>query len=176
MKNAIDVAIVMGSDSDLPVLADAAMTLDEFGIPYDIQVLSAHRTPRALAVYLDLAVERGVSVIIAAAGGAAHLPGVIAAHVTLPVIGVPIKTPTLGGVDSLYSIVQMPPGVPVATVGINSAKNAALLAIQMLGIADPALHKSWKKYKRKLADQVQTKNDHLQKIGYKKYLEEKMKG
>ena len=168
-RKSIEVAILMGSDSDLPVFAEAAEVLEEFKIPYQINVLSAHRTPQALLSYLD-SIKRGVKVIIAGAGGAAHLPGVISAHVTAPVIGVPIKTPTLSGIDSLYSIVQMPPGIPVATVGINAGKNAGLLAIHMLSICDKRLNKKLEEYRKKMAEGVLSKNQKLQVIGFKKYL------
>ena len=133
------VAIIMGSASDWPVMASAEETLAAFGVEYDKRVISAHRTPDLMVEYCRSASEKGIGVIIAAAGGAAHLAGVAAGHTTLPVIGVPIQTKSLGGLDSLLSMVQMPSGVPVATVAINGAKNAALLAIQMLALSDPAL-------------------------------------
>ena len=125
------VAVIMGSDSDLPVMKDAIDVLNEFKITHEVQILSAHRCPEETATFAKNASKRSIRVVIAAAGGAAHLAGVIAAHFPLPVIGVPIKTSTLSGLDSLYSIVQMPPGIPVATVGINAAKNAGILAIQL---------------------------------------------
>ncbi len=133
------VAIIMGSDSDLPIMKDALELLEKFGISYEIMVLSAHRSPEATLQYAKSAVKRGVRVIVAAAGGAAHLAGVVAAHFILPVIGIPIKTSTLNGVDSLYSTVQMPPGIPVATVGINAAKNAAILAVEILAVNNKEL-------------------------------------
>ncbi len=133
------VAIIMGSASDWPVMAAAEETLAAFGVEYDKRVISAHRTPDLMVDYCHSAREKGIGVIIAAAGGAAHLAGVAAGLTTLPVIGVPIQTKSLGGLDSLLSMVQMPSGVPVATVAINGAKNAALLAIQMLALSDPAL-------------------------------------
>ncbi|MBI4085972.1 MAG: 5-(carboxyamino)imidazole ribonucleotide mutase [Candidatus Liptonbacteria bacterium] len=148
------VGIIMGSDSDLPVMQDAVKQLEAFGVPYEITVVSAHRTPDRAAEYAKTAIERGLKVIIAAAGGAAHLAGVTAAMTTLPVIGVPIKTETLNGMDSLYSTVQMPPGVPVATVAINGAKNAAILAVQILAIADESLKQKLVQYKKDLNDKV----------------------
>ena len=128
----VQVGIIMGSDSDLPVMSEAAKVLDSFGIEYELTIVSAHRTPDKMYEYASTAQERGLKVIIAGAGGAAHLPGMTAAITTLPVIGVPVKTRALSGVDSLYSIVQMPGGIPVATVAINGAKNAGLLTVQML--------------------------------------------
>ena len=130
------VGIIMGSDSDLPVMSEAARVLDEFGVEYELTVVSAHRTPDRMYEYAKTAKERGLKLIIAGAGGAAHLPGMTAAITTLPVIGVPIKTRALSGVDSLYSIVQMPGGIPVATVAINGGKNAGLLAVQTLAAFD----------------------------------------
>ncbi len=142
------VSVIMGSDSDLPVMKEAALVLDEFNIPYEIGVYSAHRTPHATRNYALSAIERGIKVIIAGAGGSAHLAGVVASLYPLPVIGVPIKSKSLGGVDSLYSIVQMPPGVPVATVGIDAAKNAGLLAIQILAVENLSLLKKIVLYKK----------------------------
>lgn len=141
----------MGSDSDMPVMKEAATILDDFGVLYEMRILSAHRAPVATHTYAQSAVKRGIKIIIAGAGGAAHLAGVVASLFPLPVIGVPMKTPALGGVDSLYSIIQMPTGVPVATVGINAAKNAALLAVQILTVSDLALAKKFLVYKRALA-------------------------
>lgn len=135
----VQVGIIMGSDSDLPVMSEAAKVLDSFGIEYELTIVSAHRTPDKMYEYASTAQERGLKVIIAGAGGAAHLPGMTAAITTLPVIGVPVKTRALSGVDSLYSIVQMPGGIPVATVAINGAKNAGLLTVQMLAAFDPQL-------------------------------------
>jgi len=135
------VSIVMGSDSDLLIVKEAAEILNEFAVSYETLVLSAHRSPKATEKYAKTALERGIKVIIAAAGGAAHLAGVMAAFFPLPVIGIPIKTKSLDGLDSLLSIVQMPPGVPVATVGINASKNAALLAIEILAVNDNNLRK-----------------------------------
>ena len=148
------VGIIMGSDSDLPVMNDAAKIFDEFGVPYEITVVSAHRTPDRAHEYTTTAVNRGLKIIIAAAGGAAHLAGVMAASTPIPVIGVPIKTDALDGMDSLYSTVQMPPGVPVATVAINGAKNAAILAVQMLSIADQTMQEKIVEYKKKLNEAV----------------------
>jgi len=148
------VGIAMGSDSDLPVMEAAADVLDEFDVSYEMRVLSAHRTPGVMKDYADAAHERGVEVIIAGAGGAAHLPGMIAASTPLPVIGVPVKTSKLNGVDSLLSIVQMPGGVPVGSVAINAADNAALLAVQILGTGDPALREKMLDYKDDLTEQV----------------------
>jgi 5-(carboxyamino)imidazole ribonucleotide mutase len=144
----------MGSDSDLPVMEDAADVLDDFDVSYEMRVLSAHRTPGVMKDYADSAHERGVKVIIAGAGGAAHLPGMVAASTPLPVVGVPVKTSTLNGVDSLLSIVQMPGGVPVGSVAINAADNAALLAVQILGTEDPSLREKMIAYKEDLTDTV----------------------
>ena len=165
------VAIVIGSDSDLPVMKEVVGVIEEFLIPYEIMILSAHRCPEETGRFARTAQDRGIKVIIAGAGGAAHLAGVIAAYFPLPVIGVPIKTPALSGVDSLYSIVQMPPGIPVATVGINAAKNAGLLAIQILAVNDNKLGKALKTYKADLAKTVLVKSDKLRRVGVKNYLE-----
>lgn len=154
------VAILMGSDSDLEIMAEGAKTLKEFGIPYEIMVLSAHRSPEAVASFASQAEKNGYGVMIAGAGGAAHLAGVVAAHTILPVIGVPIPSTPLNGMDSLLAIVQMPAGIPVATVAIGKAgaKNAAILAAQILAGADPELAKQLHAYKKKMADGVQEKN------------------
>lgn len=149
------VGIAMGSESDLPVMRDAAAILHEFDVPYKMRVLSAHRTPAVMHEYAETAAERGLKVIIAGAGGAAHLPGMIAASTPLPVLGVPVKTSTLNGLDSLLSVVQMPGGVPVGTLAINGAKNAALLAIQILGAHDADLQAAMKAYKSDLVDTVE---------------------
>ncbi len=151
------VGIIMGSDSDLPVMQEAADALKEFGVPYEMMVISAHRTPDRAHEYAKSAADHGLKVIIAGAGGAAHLAGVIAAMTPLPVIGVPMQSKTLSGLDSLFSTVQMPPGVPVATVAINGAKNAAILAVQILGVGDAALQKKIVGYKEKLRDAVMEK-------------------
>jgi 5-(carboxyamino)imidazole ribonucleotide mutase len=155
------VGILMGSDSDWPTMKAAADVLDEFGIASEAKVISAHRTPKDLEQYAGGAAGRGVRVIIAGAGGAAHLPGVTAAFTTLPVIGVPIESKSLKGLDSLLSIVQMPPGVPVATVGIGAAKNAGLLAVQILAVADGRLQKALVDFKEKLAEESRAKNKTL---------------
>lgn len=157
----IQIGIIMGSDSDLPIMEDAFKILNEFGIGYEVKVLSAHRTPNQHADYSKTAVSRGLKVIIAAAGGAAHLPGVTAAQTTLPVIGVPIKGKSLEGMDSLLSIVQMPPGIPVATVAINGAKNAALLAVSILSIANTDIYKNLVEYKKKMEADSVAKNDKI---------------
>jgi len=171
MAKNIKVGIIMGSDSDLAVMAESASVLEEFGISYEITVASAHRSPLLVHKYADSVMHKGMKVIITGAGGSAHLAGVIASFTTLPVIGVPIKTKTLDGLDSLLSIVQMPPGIPVATVGINSAKNAGLLAIQILAASDKKLEKKLIAYKQKMHTEVKAKGEKLLKIGYKKYLE-----
>lgn len=157
----IQVGIIMGSDSDLPVMKEAANILDEFGIGYEIKVLSAHRTPERTAEFASGAHKRGMKVIIAGAGGAAHLPGVAAAFHPLPVIGVPVKSKNLDGLDSLLSIVQMPPGVPVATVSIGGAKNAGILAVQILASGDDELLKKVIAYKKKIAEESIKKNENL---------------
>ncbi len=161
--------IFMGSDSDLPVMQAAAEIFEKFSVPYDLRILSAHRTPRETAAYAEKARSRGVQVFIAGAGGAAHLPGVIASFTTLPVIGVPISG-ALQGLDALLSIVQMPPGVPVATVGVNSAKNAALLAISILALKDKTLDQRLTDYRRVMKKDVLAKSKRAGKLGYKKYL------
>ncbi|MCG9966619.1 5-(carboxyamino)imidazole ribonucleotide mutase [Pelotomaculum terephthalicicum JT] len=164
------VGIVMGSDSDLPVMKDAAAVLDELGVASEVVISSAHRVPDKTADYARTAAERGLAVIIAGAGGAAHLPGVIAAHTPLPVIGVPVKSGALNGVDALYAIVQMPSGVPVATVGINGAKNAGILAAQIIGATNPDVRLRVAAYKEKLARQVKEKDALLAELGIEEYL------
>ena len=171
MEKNIEVAIVMGSDSDLPIMKDAAKILDEFGISYEVKILSVHRTPNKALEYAESLKDRKVKVIIGGAGGAAHLPGIFAAMVPVPVIGVPIHTKTLSGVDSLYSIVQMPSGIPVATVAINGAKNAGILAATILGATDESMREKISNYKKALAEQVTAKDEKLQEIGYEKYLD-----
>lgn len=156
------VTIAMGSESDLPTMQDAADVLREFDVPFEARVLSAHRTPDAMSDYARTAHERGIRVIIAGAGGAAHLPGMIAASTPLPVIGVPVATRNLNGLDSLLSIVQMPGGVPVATVAIGQAKNAGLLAVQILATSDAALMAEVQTYKRALIDKVEAMDERLQ--------------
>ncbi len=155
------VGVIMGSDSDWPTMKAACDILDEFEIPYEKKVVSAHRTPDDMADYGKKARSKGIKVIIAGAGGAAHLPGMTAAHTTLPVIGVPVKTSTLSGLDSLYSIVQMPPGVPVATVAIGKAGNAALLAIRMLSTEDNDLAEKLSEYHQQMAEDSRAKTKNL---------------
>ena len=155
------VGIIMGSDSDLPIMEKAFAVLKDFEVPYEVKILSAHRTPDEHAEYAKTAVKRGLKVIIAAAGMAAHLPGVTAGQTILPVIGVPIKSSFQDGLDSLLSIVQMPPGIPVATVAVNGAKNAALLAIQILAVADENLKNKFVEYKQKMAADSIKKNEKL---------------
>ncbi len=162
----------MGSDSDLPIMKQAAEILENFGVDYEITIISAHRTPEKMYEYMKTLEERNIKVVIAGAGGAAHLPGVAAALTHLPVIGVPIKTSSLNGLDSLLSIVQMPSGIPVATVAINNAKNAALLALSMLSISDIEIAKKLKRYREELKNTVLEKAEKLEKLGYEKYLEE----
>ena len=160
------VSIIMGSTSDLPVMEKAAAFLDEMGIPFEMQALSAHRTPDAVEQYAKNAAERGVRVIIAGAGMAAALPGVIAAQITLPVIGVPIKG-MLDGLDALLSIVQMPPGIPVATVAVNGALNAAILAAEMLALSDAELHQKMVDYKENLKKKIEKANADLSEVKFK---------
>lgn len=168
MKNPI-VSVIMGSDSDLPIMQDTAEILDNLGIAYECTIISAHRTPERAFDFAKNAVDRGIKVIIAGAGGAAHLAGVIAALTHIPVIGVPIKSRTLNGVDSLYSIVQMPSGIPVATVGINAAKNAGILAAQIIALGDRQLSDRLINYKKGLAEGVEEKASKLKEVGYKNY-------
>lgn len=172
MEKEVQVALVMGSDSDLPIMKDAAKILDEFGISYEVKVLSVHRTPFKALEYAKGLKQRNVQVIIGGAGGAAHLPGIFAAMVPVPVIGVPIHTKTLSGIDSLYSIVQMPSGIPVATVAINGAKNAGILAATILAVSDAEMRTKIENYKKTLAEQVTAKDDKLQDIGYERYLKQ----
>lgn len=167
------VLIVLGSDSDLQTMSAACSTLDEFGTDYSLRILSAHRVPQEVAALAGSAKEQGYRAIIAAAGMAAHLPGVIAAYTTLPVIGVPLQSKVLDGQDALYSIVQMPPGVPVATVGINAAKNAALLALQILATSDVSLSDALQSYKQAMAEAVLNKDSQVQAKGYKAYLQQR---
>ncbi len=164
------VGIIMGSDSDLPVMKAAAQMCEEFGIEYEVSIVSAHRTPERLVKYSKGAEKRGLKVIIAGAGGAAHLPGMVASLTALPVIGVPVKGSSLEGMDSLLSIVQMPGGVPVATVAINGAKNAGILAAQMIGIKSKEIRKKVSKYKNKMLDEVNAKIEKLEDIKYEEYL------
>lgn len=155
------IGIIMGSDSDLPIMREAAHVCEEFGVPYEIKVVSAHRTPADMAAYGAAAHERGIEVIIAGAGGAAHLPGMIASYSILPVIGVPIPTKQLRGLDSLMSIVQMPSGVPVATVAIGAGRNAGILAVEMLAIATPELRTKLAAFKSAMAEESRKKNENL---------------
>ena len=166
------VGIIMGSDSDLPVMSAAAQICEEFGIEFELDIVSAHRTPEKLVAYSKSAEKRGLKVIIAGAGGAAHLPGMVASETVLPVIGVPVRSSSLDGMDSLLSIVQMPGGVPVATVAINGAKNAGILAAQIIGASNKPLRKKIASYKNKMKNEVERKSENLQKIEYKKYLKE----
>ena len=163
-------AIVMGSDSDMPVMAQAADVLEKLGVDFEITVISAHREPDIFFDYAKTAEARGVKVIIAGAGKAAHLPGMCAALFPMPVIGIPMKTSDLGGVDSLYSIVQMPSGIPVATVAINGGTNAGILAAKILSTSDEALLGRLKEYSENLKNDVVKKADKLEQIGYKEYL------
>ena len=163
------VGIVMGSDSDMQVMSKAAEILDRFGIDYDMRIISAHREPDVFFEYAKSAKENGTKVIIAGAGMAAHLPGMCAAIFPLPVIGIPMHTTSLGGRDSLYSIVQMPSGIPVATVAINGGVNAGLLAVKMLAISDEDLLKKLEDYSAELKESVMKKDDRLQKDGYQNY-------
>ena len=164
------VGIVMGSDSDMPVMAKAAEMLEELGVEFEMTVISAHREPDIFFEYAKSAEARGLKVIIAGAGKAAHLPGMCAAIFPMPVIGIPMKTSDLGGVDSLYSIVQMPSGIPVATVAINGGANAGILAAKILAVSDEALLKRLKDYSEKLKNDVVKKAEKLDEIGYKEYL------
>lgn len=171
MKKNIDVSIIMGSDSDLPIMKDCAKFFEQMGISYEMKILSVHRTPEKAMEYANTLKENNVKVIIAGAGGAAHLPGVFAAMVpTVPVIGIPIHTKALGGVDSLYSIVQMPSGIPVATVAINGAKNAAILATSILAVGNEEIKNKLADFKNSLKDAVSKKDENLQQLGYEAYL------
>ena len=163
------VGIVMGSDSDMPVMAKAADVLEELGISYEMSIISAHREPDVFFEYAKTAEEKGFKVIIAGAGMAAHLPGMCAAIFPMPVIGIPMHTTSLGGRDSLYSIVQMPGGIPVATVAINGGQNAGLLAAKILAVSDESLLGRLKEYSIKMKEQVQAKDAKLQECGYRNY-------
>ena len=167
------VGIVMGSDSDMPIMAQAADFLDKMGIDYEMTIISAHREPDIFFNYAKSAEEKGFKVIIAGAGKAAHLPGMCAALFPMPVIGIPMKTSDLGGVDSLYSIVQMPSGLPVATVAINGGKNAGILAAKILATSDPELLAKLKAYSEEMKNEVVGKDEKLQKLGHKEYLAQK---
>ena len=164
------VGIVMGSDSDMPIMAKAAEILDKFGIDYELTIISAHREPDIFFEWAKSAEEKGIKVIIAGAGKAAHLPGMCAALFPMPVVGIPMKTSDLGGVDSLYSIVQMPSGIPVATVAINGGANAGILAAKILATSDAELLAKLKSYSEEMKNDVVKKADKLESIGYKEYL------
>ena len=164
------VGIIMGSDSDLPTMQDAIAICEEFGVPCEVAIVSAHRTPERMVKYAQEAHQRGLKVIIAGAGGAAHLPGMVAALTPLPVIGVPVPSRHLQGVDSLYSIVQMPAGIPVAPVAIGNAKNAGLLAVQILASHQPELLERVQQYRQNLAQSVMDKQAQLDELGYQQYL------
>lgn len=175
MKSSV-VSIIMGSDSDLPIMKEASIFLESIDIPVEIKVLSAHRTPEKVLQYVQNAVKRGIKVIIAGAGGAAHLPGVIASIFPMPVIGVPIKSSnSTAGLDSILSILQMPSGVPVATVALDGARNAGILAAQILSTGNNKILESIINFKKELALSVETKNSLLEKIGYTEYLNRKKK-
>jgi 5-(carboxyamino)imidazole ribonucleotide mutase len=165
------VGIIMGSDSDLPTMKEAIAACEEFGVPCEVGIVSAHRTPERMVEYAKQAHQRGLKVIVAGAGGAAHLPGMVASLTPLPVIGVPVPSRHLQGVDSLYSIVQMPAGIPVATVAIGNARNAGLLAVQILATHDPALLEKVQQYRQSLNQMVMEKQTKLDQIGYQNYLE-----
>ena len=164
------VAIIMGSDSDLPVMKDAAEILENLGVTYDLTIVSAHRTPDRMYHYAKSAADKGISVIIAGAGGAAHLPGMVASLTHLPVIGVPVKSSNLSGWDSMLSILQMPPGIPVATVAINGAANAGLLAAKILAISDADLTHKIIQYSQNLENTIIKKAERLENIGFRNYM------
>ncbi len=165
------IGIIMGSDSDLPCMQSAVQICEQFQIPHEVAIVSAHRTPARMVRYAQTAHERGLQVIIAGAGGAAHLPGMVAALTAVPVIGVPIQTKTLQGLDSLYSIVQMPAGIPVATVSIGNATNAGLLAVQILATHDAQLFRAVQAYRASLQAMVEKKDQELTAVGYQQYLD-----
>lgn len=169
------IGIIMGSDSDLPVMSEAAKILDKLNISYELTIVSAHRTPDRMYEYAKNAHKKGIKAIIAGAGGAAHLPGMTAALTSVPVIGVPVKTSTLSGVDSLYSICQMPPGIPVATVAINGAQNAGILAAQILASFDEEIYARIDAFKEELKTMVENKALDIENSGYKPYLEKMVK-
>lgn len=172
MKNK-SVAIIIASDSDLLIMSEAAKVLEEFEVPYSITISSAHRSPKRTVKLVEEARRSGVKVIVAAASLAAHLAGVVAAHFPLPVIGVPLKSGTLHGFDALYATVQMPPGIPVATVAVDGAKNAGILAVEILATADKTLEERLVTYKKRLALLVEKKAKKLEKIGWKAYVADK---
>jgi len=164
------IGIIMGSDSDLPTMEKAIAVCEDFAVPHEVEIISAHRTPERMVEYARNAHQRGIKVIIAGAGGAAHLPGMVASLTPLPVIGVPVTTRQLQGLDSLYSIVQMPRGIPVATVAIGNAQNAGLLAVQILGASDTKLQNQIVQYRQDLSQSVLDKQNRLDKLGYQAYL------
>lgn len=168
-----EVAIIMGSDSDLSVMKDAAEILEQFGIGFDLTIVSAHRTPDRMFTFAKSLEKKGIKVVIAGAGGSAHLPGMVASITPLPVIGVPVKGKSFDGLDSLLSIVQMPPGIPVATVAINGARNAGILAASIIGVGNKKIFKKISDYKKSLEKEVLRKAEKLEKIGFEKYLNEK---
>lgn len=168
-ENQPQVGIIMGSDSDLPTMEAAIAVCEEFGIPHEVAIVSAHRTPERMVEYAQTARERGLLVAIAGAGGAAHLPGMVASLTPIPVIGVPVPSRHLQGLDSLYSIVQMPAGIPVATVAIANAKNAGLLAVQILAVRQPELFDKLQEYRAGLANTVLEKQARLDRLGYQQY-------
>lgn len=167
------VGIIMGSDSDLAVMKEAAEVLESFDVKYELTIVSAHRTPQRMMQYARTARKRGIRVIIAGAGGAAHLPGMVASVTDLPVIGVPIKTKSLDGLDSLLSIAQMPNGIPVATVAINGAKNAGILACEILGVKYDSIAKKVANYKEKIREDIEKKAGKLVSKGFRKYIKNK---
>jgi 5-(carboxyamino)imidazole ribonucleotide mutase len=166
------IGIIMGSDSDLPIMQSAIAVCEEFGVKSEVEILSAHRTPERMVEYAKSAHKRGIKVIIAGAGGAAHLPGMVASLTPLPVIGVPVPSRHLQGIDSLYSIVQMPAGIPVATVAIGNAKNAGLLAVQILATHQSELLEKVQQYRQSLCNSVLAKQAKLEELGYEKYLQQ----
>ncbi len=167
------VLVISASDSDLPIMKGAAEILEELGIGFDLTIVSAHRTPERMFAFATSAEKKGIKVIIAGAGGSAHLPGMVASLTPLPVIGVPVKGKSFEGLDSLLSIVQMPPGIPVATVAVNGAKNAGILAASIIGTSNKKILKKVSDYKKSLEKEVLKKVDRLEKIGFVKYLDEK---
>ncbi len=166
------IGIILGSDSDLPKIKNCFTILEEFGVEFDLIVSSAHRTPEKTVEWVSSARERGLKVIIAGAGGAAHLPGVVAAHTTLPVLGIPIETKIAGGLDSMLSIIQMPAGIPVAAMPAGSAggANAALFALSILSVADSGIAEKLSRYRKSMAEKIAAKNDELNSLGYKEYI------
>lgn len=168
------VGIIMGSDSDLPTMLPATKILDAFNVPYELTITSAHRTPDRMVKYARSAASRGLRAIIAGAGGAAHLPGMVASETSVPVIGVPVRASVLDGVDSLYSIIQMPRGIPVATVGIQNSTNAALLAVRILGTSVPDLQGAVETYAKKLEEEVLVKAEDLEELGWDRYVKDRL--